>query len=84
MADAGLHLLRFLFEVAFQFFGEGVDGFLVALVEGVHEGIVDELAVAEVVVDEGDVEGDVDQDVQVAACAGGYSASMKARTNWMM
>lgn len=54
------------------------------LVEGTDEGIVDELAVLEVIIDERHVQGDIDKHVQVAACRGRYSARMKARTNWMM
>jgi hypothetical protein len=37
------------------------------LVEGTDEGVIDELTVLEVIIDEGDVEDNVEQDVQVAA-----------------
>lgn len=84
LTDLRLNLRSFLLEIALDLLGERVDGLFMRLVEGTDHGIVDELAVLEVIIDERHVQGHIDKHVQVAASKRQYSARMKARTNWMM
>jgi hypothetical protein len=59
--------LRFLFEIVLQLFGDVVDGVLVIFIERANQGIINLLAVLELIVDERYVNGEVHQDVEVAA-----------------